>query len=471
MFSKDNKGYLYFDMNTKLPTTSGLFRSEFPIDIAIVPTLSPFEVDEELLPLEYINRWIGSRRSSRMFRSFWFHNKEMFSEFIELVETTWSGLSIKIPERKNTFSKELCMFCVENQISREISWAGFGFQIWLQLLTHIVNAKSADLLVIDEPEIYLHPDLQHKVLKVLKKFVPKIILATRSIEIINSVETSDVLLVDKSQKSAKRITDIEGLQKVTNLLGSMQNIHLTRLARGKKILFVEGKDLKLISKFVKILGYDEDIFNEITVIPIGGYSQYNRVTNTKWAFTEILGEEILVSALFDRDYRSDEEINEFVQTLNADIGFTHVFFRKEIENYLLDETAIQKAIDEKLLSKTQSEIIKIDARELLFEISEEYKMDVSSQLVGNILKQKIKQKDVSTVIYDHNIFFESNWKNMEYRFKIIPGKVFLSRLNEALQISFGINISHSLILKHFKASSIHEDLVSFVDKLIKYYKL
>jgi len=140
LFHPEYPIYLFFDTPRKIPRTAKDFRNEFPLSISIVPTLGPFETDEELLDEDYVSRWYGSRRSPRMFRSYWFYNPENFNEFKQLVENTWEGTSISSPERKNPFSKELIMFCYEGRMPREICWAGFGFQIWLQLLTHIVTA-------------------------------------------------------------------------------------------------------------------------------------------------------------------------------------------------------------------------------------------------------------------------------------------------------------------------------------------
>jgi hypothetical protein len=173
-----------------------------------------------------------------MFRSYWFYNPEYFLEFKAQVEKTWKGMSISFPERRSTFSKDIVMFCEEERMPREICWAGFGFQIWLQLLTHIINSKEANLIIVDEPEVYLHPDLQHKILDLLKVKQAKVVLATHSVEIINSIEPSEVLLIDKRNKTSKRITDLEGLQAISNILGSGQNIQLTRLARGEKKYFL-----------------------------------------------------------------------------------------------------------------------------------------------------------------------------------------------------------------------------------------
>ena len=50
------------------------------------------------------------------------------------------------------------MFCPEDRIPREIFWAGFGFQVWCQMLTHVIQSSDKALFLIDEPDIYLHSD-------------------------------------------------------------------------------------------------------------------------------------------------------------------------------------------------------------------------------------------------------------------------------------------------------------------------
>ncbi|WP_352523403.1 MULTISPECIES: AAA family ATPase [unclassified Mesorhizobium] len=53
----------------------------------------------------------------------------------------------------------LYMFCPESRIPREIFWAGFGFQVWCQMLTHLIQSSNNSLFLIDEPDIYLHSEL------------------------------------------------------------------------------------------------------------------------------------------------------------------------------------------------------------------------------------------------------------------------------------------------------------------------
>jgi len=471
IFHTDYPVYLLFDTNNRIPKTATEFRKEFPLNISIIPTLGPFEIEENLLDETYVKTTYGTRRSPRMFRSFWFYNDEKFDEFKSLVEKTWAGMSISRPEKKDHFGKELIMFCEEERLTREICWSGFGFQIWLQLLTHIVNFKNADLIIVDEPEIYLHPDLQHKILDLLKEYDSNVLIATHSVEIINAVDPSSVILIDKKNKSAKRITDLAGLQNVANILGSGQNIELTRLARGKKILFVEGKDLKLLSKLSKICKSDFLFVDSIiTIIAIEGFSQHDKIIHTNWAFTQILGEELKIAVLLDRDYRAEEEVELVLNKLKSEVSYAHILKKKELENYFLIPSALFKAIDSRLDDRVKSDIAVVkpsfDINSLLMELTDEFKSDILGQIVANRMKTLQKQgKDVSTIFSSLNSEFETNWKSLDYRLNIIPGKKFFSFLNDHLQQKYKISITYYQVANFINHSEIDNDLLSFFNEL------
>src|SRR4030095_10978041 len=137
---------------------------------------------------------------------------------------TWPGMDIEPPVLTPTNERTLLhMFCPEERFPREIFWAGFGFQVWCQMLTFILQAKDSTVLVIDEPDIYLHSDLQRQLVGLLREFGPQIILATHSAEIIAEVEPQALLNVNKRFHSARHIKDTRELQEVFQVLGSNLN--------------------------------------------------------------------------------------------------------------------------------------------------------------------------------------------------------------------------------------------------------
>ena len=64
------------------------------------------------------------------------------------------------------------------RFQKELVWAGDGLQVWLQLLYHVYRVKNFDSIILDEPEVYLHPDLQRKLVHLLEATCRQIILAT-----------------------------------------------------------------------------------------------------------------------------------------------------------------------------------------------------------------------------------------------------------------------------------------------------
>jgi energy-coupling factor transporter ATP-binding protein EcfA2 len=141
-FEKDQQVKLTFDTEGKPPTTAGSFRKEFNINLAIVPTLGPFEIEEDIVDAQYLNRWFGSRRSSRMFRNIWYQDPTDFELFKDTIEKTWTGMSIKFPEKAHVFEKRLFMFFEENRIPREICWADLDFKSGCNYLHIFLKTKA-----------------------------------------------------------------------------------------------------------------------------------------------------------------------------------------------------------------------------------------------------------------------------------------------------------------------------------------
>ena len=143
-------------------------------------------------------------------------------------------MSIKPPEISGNGPAHLVMFCEENRRDREIYWSGFGFQVWLQFLTNFLEAHENSTMIIDEPDIYLHPDIQRRLFWLVRHGSTQSIMATHSIEIINEADPDDLVVIDKTRRAGKRISDIAGMQEAVENLGSTQNIHLTKLSKGSK---------------------------------------------------------------------------------------------------------------------------------------------------------------------------------------------------------------------------------------------
>jgi energy-coupling factor transporter ATP-binding protein EcfA2 len=436
----------------RIDNTSG-YKRNYPFSISTFPTLGPLEEEENLANDDYVRQWQASRRSNRLFRNIWHRRQEHFAEFKALVEDTWPGMTIAPPELHGYNPRRLTMFCTENRVDREVCWAGFGFQVWLQLLTHLIGAIDATTIVVDEPEIYLHPDLQRRLFLLLRSSGKQLIMATHSSEIVNEAEHDDILLVNRNRKTAKRIGDIDGLQEALFTIGSGQNIHLARLSRGRKILFFEGDDIKLMKKFASRLGL-RNFENEtsVTIVPLGGFSHREKIADAAWTFEKILRAEIAISAVLDRDYRCEEEIEQIKRNVPVSIPNFFILDRKELENYLLDAQAITFAINERLGSqarRSRSNLCVADVELILNSLADEAKSNLLSQLAAHRVRffEGRTRNDASTVFNEAIVQLDNRWTCLSDKLAVVGGKQFLSSLNSYLQREIGISITSTQILK------------------------
>lgn len=476
-FPSDGGCILNIDCNGNLTKTPSVFRKQFPFTIQVVPVLGPIEQEEVIVKDETVRRSLGTPRASRHFRNYWYKNQEGFDVFRDMLERTWPGMSIQLPELTSVLEQRLVMFCSENRNDREIFWAGFGFQIWCQLLTHLSRASDYSLTVIDEPEVYLHPDIQRQLLGLLRDTNVDVLLATHSTEILGEADPSEILLIDKRKRSAKRLRDVEGVQQALDTIGSIQNITLTQLARTKKILFVEGfGDYKIIRRFAKNIGLQE-LFSgsEITAFESGGFSSWERVKSLAWGLQRTLGADIRIGAVYDRDYWCDDQVSATKQELNDNLHFAHIHKRKEIENYLLIPTAINRALRKHINERNTRSGYNLELDEtvetILLSITDEQRIDSQSQYVGKYIeyiRSVGTSSDQATLTAEAIRRFEYSWGNLDTRLEIVGGKQTLKDLRSYVSDKWSITLTDIRIIDEIQESEIPEDMLNLIQILDTY---
>lgn len=150
--------------------------------VGVIPALSPIEQHERLLEERTVRRSFGTRLSSRHFRNMVLRLDD-FGAFQQFVNQWTPEVEIEIPDI-DRLSGELDMYFREGRATREIAWVGDGLQIWLQILLYVYQLREADTIVLDEPEAFLHADLQRRLIRLLDSLGCQTILATHSAEII-----------------------------------------------------------------------------------------------------------------------------------------------------------------------------------------------------------------------------------------------------------------------------------------------
>lgn len=474
VFPEQDACFLVCETTTRPVRSTKDFKREFDTRISFVPVLGPVEHDEDLNERETARRALLTHRASRNFRNIWYHFPEGFEEFQGLVRESWPGMEIGRPELTIQGEKQrtLHMFCPEERIPRELYWAGFGFQVWCQMLTFIAKSTPDSLLIIDEPDIYLHSDLQRQLVGLLRARRGDVLIATHSTEILSEADLSEIVVLNKKWRAAKRVHKPAQLQSLFADLGSRLNPIITQLAKTRRAVFVEGGDFSVLAAFARKLGR-ADVANEgrFAVIPAKGFNP-TRVKDYSEGMERTLGASFLRFVVFDRDYRSDKKVIEIRTALENQGGKAWIHHCKEIENFLLVPSAIERAVELKIRDRrlrgavVSEEPLRI--AEMLDRISNELRGDVFGQFNSERIAAERASSSgahVATISSAVLAEFDSLWASAESRLRVVSGKEVLSRVNEVVQERYGVSVTSKAIIEAMKREEVPAEMVDLIQAL------
>lgn len=190
----------------------------------------------------------------------------LFDEQVNLkLDAFFPNISIKVhiptPELKEVFKKGTIKVFEDGIVAhKDVGALGHGAQrsIQMALIRHLADLKlenqdnsTTTLLLIDEPELYLHPqaiEILRQSLKILSSQGYQVIFSTHSPFMITSKDVSNTILVRKNQvqgthrrqslKSVIPSIEVEAQHQIT-LLYSLSNS--SNILFSEKIFLAEGK--------------------------------------------------------------------------------------------------------------------------------------------------------------------------------------------------------------------------------------
>ncbi len=144
------------------------------------------------------------------------------------------------------------------------------------------------------------------------------------------------------------------------------------------------------------------------------------------------------AVIFDRDYKSDIEIEKIESNMAKKAVFAHIHRRKEIENYLLERAPLTKAIKAKIADQNartgNNQEFKEDIDDILRNLTDPMKHNVGAQYQTKKVEYARRTNpglDRATITASVMKEFDEVWSDLQRRLTIVPGKDVLARLNES----------------------------------------
>jgi putative ATP-dependent endonuclease of OLD family len=225
---------------------------------------------------------------------------------------------------------------------------GAGVREALRLILDL-ELKKPKILLLEEPEAHLHPGLEHAVYSYLRdrSQTVQMFVTTHSTNFVDSISFQNIYLVSRDQAdrtAIERLDAGEGALRMPAELG----LRLSTVFMYDRLVFVEGpSDEAVIRELAKTLDIDLARAN-VGFVQMGGVRNF-----AHFAAQSTIGllarRRIRLWFVADRDEKDDAEVMAMVQRLGEGAS-VKVLERRELENYLLDASAVARFIGEKRLA-------------------------------------------------------------------------------------------------------------------------
>lgn len=395
------------------------------------------------------------------------------------------------------------------EVTYDINNVGQGMQTLVIMLSTVLLLKPS-IVLMDEPEVHMHPSLIKQFVEYLKKLTPEIqfIITTHSVVLINEVGLDKVFsLKNEITKKGIIVTKVDDKNSLLETISQLgYNVDtLTYTLKPKVYIFAEGpSDKDIILAFDNKNNATKSInANNVAFIEMGGKgNRYKLVNLINKLQQDFMDTPFLM--LLDRDETSEEEIEKLRQKYFADKPKRLQYLSKrQIENYLIDEEALQSVIRKKLkdesliqnlqeisIQSTLSDLAEqqknkifdnflkelfidesvlgtAEIRDLLNEIKDkplnEAKNDFTFRIGGAMA---VKASNISQKTTSSQEEFNQKWKSN--KLEMVDGRELLKSFRKWVQDNYRVSFSNQELIEEI--NEIHPDLQTVI-KLIAEPKL
>ncbi len=200
--------------------------------------------------------------------------------------------------------------------------------------------KRPSYILIDEPELSLHPSLQLDFLTTLASYATRgVLFTTHSIGLARAA-ADRVYVIKALSPGVSELSDLEGTPRLAEFLGELSFSTYKELGF-KRVLLVEGRtEVKTFQQFLRLLKKD----HEVVLIPIGGREMINAQSEAE--LTEITRISDCIAAVID-----SERLNAGDQLRSDRQGFVTACKNAKIDCKVLDWRALENYLPDSAVKK------------------------------------------------------------------------------------------------------------------------
>lgn len=250
-------------------------------------------------------------------------------------------------------SREIIVYEVESSDLEDaipLSHGGTGLGQVLAMLYVLVESSQPQVIIIDEPQSFLHPGAVRKLFEIFSLYPQhQYIISTHLPYIIHAAKPSTITLVTKEpgQESRLQPIDVNETQELNTCFDQV-GARLSDVYGADNILWVEGPTERdcypmILEKYSQHRLMGTEVVPVLSVDEVLGKGAdrvvgiYRQLSQGKGLRPPAIG------FIFDRECRKEEKRKDFERQLDGKVRFLN---RRMYENYLLEPQAIAAVLKE-----------------------------------------------------------------------------------------------------------------------------
>jgi predicted ATPase len=343
--------------------------------------------------------------------------------------------------------------------------AGAGFLQVLQLVTFLAHERPG-ILMVDEPDAHLHSSLQRLVVDVLRRASQElglqVLLATHSKEIVNYVDPTELLVVDRKQSDLSGLGEHESAISVLESLGAVDSIDAYQVITHRKVLLFEGTSDKKI--LVGLAGKrDMHMFegpDRLVAVGTGGESTPTARSDLG-ILERMMEAEVRSYQILDRDARLQEFVDDAEAASSRPL---HIWRRDAIESYLVVPPAMARLVVKKRedLAVDEVELFIENARD---EVIADLRDDTFDRVSNRFRRDLIARDGRNVEPSEANKRARDALEESEQLVRLTRGKDLLARLKKRIQDNYHVSFGNQAIVSEIADGEVDPELVEVLDQI------
>ena len=373
---------------------------------------------------------------------------------------------------------------------------GAGIREALRLILDY-ELNRPNILLVEEPEIHLHPALETSMMRYLKSIGKdcQIFITTHSTNFLDTAEMRNVYLASRDNSTNIQMINVEEAeQSIPRELG----IRLSSLFMFDRLVFVEGPtDEDVIREWASICGINLAQAS-VGFVPMGGVRNLAHFA-TEATINFLSKRRVSIFFMLDRDEREEAEVKH----LSAQLGNKAeliVLKKRELENYLLGPKAIAKFIELKyqllgVKDRKNVDVAEIEQRinicaDALKDVAIERRVarivclpiypnrnavlnfDSGIALIDRLKKEYNSQKETLTqleeklekIIDEQTKSVESNWSAKKR--DLVPGDLLLDSLCKLFEVRFNKERDSARLASLMEEPEIDSEIKGILNRFV-----